>query len=82
MHLAGFEPAMSNKEADYESDAFDHPTIYPDYKWESRHQASKATFSKRRNPVPFSIAILGINLTSIPTLSPGKNISSQEPPSI
>ena len=24
MHLAGFEPAMSLREADYESDAFDH----------------------------------------------------------
>lgn len=24
MHLAGFEPAMSILEADYESDAFDH----------------------------------------------------------
>ena len=24
MHLAGFEPAMSLHEADYESDAFDH----------------------------------------------------------
>ena len=24
MHLAGFEPAMSQWEADYESDAFDH----------------------------------------------------------